>query len=203
MLMRTIFKQKIGRTNGASGGSLQIMGFTRVLGGILSFALLDNLIQALSAAIPPGQTVSLAWSPVTNADLTGYNVYYGPASHIYTNMTSVGNVTNATISGLVGGGTYYFAATARSTAGLESGYSAEISYSAPITLPAVQLQVTPVKQFILTVTGMIGHTYNIQATQDLKTWTVIGTVTVGASGSSTFTDTNAAGFPRRFYRLQG
>jgi hypothetical protein len=67
----------------------------------------------------------------------------------------------------------------------------------------VQLQVTPAKQFILNVTGTIGHTYNIQASQDLITWTVIGTVTMGASGSLNFTDTNAASFSKRFYRIQG
>jgi hypothetical protein len=67
----------------------------------------------------------------------------------------------------------------------------------------VQLRVTPTRQFILTVNGPIGHTYDIQATQDFKTWTVIGTVTVGASGSLDFTDTNAASFSRRFYRTRG
>ena len=69
--------------------------------------------------------------------------------------------------------------------------------------PAVQFSVTPTRQFILTVTGPVGHTYDIQATQDFITWTVIGTVTVGASGSLNFTDTNAASFSRRFYRTRG
>jgi hypothetical protein len=200
--MRTITEQKAGRTGGALGWSLRIMGFSRVLGGILFFALLHNPIQALSTAIPPGQSVTLAWSPVTNANVAGYNLYYGSARSNYTNVTSVGNVTNATISGLTEGTTYYFAATTLSTSGLESDYSAEVLVPNP-ALSQVKLQVTPAKQFILTVTGPIGHTYDIQASQDLITWTVIGTVTVGASGSVDFTDTNAASFSRRFYRIQG
>ena len=61
----------------------------------------------------------------------------------------------------------------------------------------------PAGQFALTLTGTVGHTYNIQATQDFQTWTIIGTVTVGASGTLNFTDTNAASFSRRFYRTQG
>jgi len=69
-------------------------------------------------------------------------------------------------------------------------------------LPGVQLLVTPTRQFVLTVNGPVGQTYKIQATQDLKTWTVIGTVTVGAGGSVNFTDPNAASFSRRFYRTQ-
>jgi hypothetical protein len=67
----------------------------------------------------------------------------------------------------------------------------------------VQVGVTRAGQFILTVTGQVSHTYDIQATQDFKTWTVIGTVTVGATGLLNFTDTNAASFSRRFYRTRG
>jgi hypothetical protein len=78
--------------------------------------------------------------------------------------------------------------------------SSEVSYTTP-TLPlGVQLPVTPARQFVLTVTGIVGHNYEILATQDFKTWIVIGTVTVGASGSLNFTDTNAASFSSRFYR---
>ena len=138
----------------------------------------------------------------------GYNVYYGGASGNYTNTLSAGNATNATISGLVKGTTYYFAATTYSSSGVQSPFSNEVSYSVPTNTvtppsPGVQFRVTPARQFILTVTGPVGHTYDIQASQDFKNWTVIGTVTVGASGSVDFTDTNAAGFLRRFYRTRG
>jgi hypothetical protein len=50
------------------------------------------------------------------------------------------------------------------------------------------------------VNGLVGHKYHILATQDFKTWIIIGTVTVGASASVNFTDTNAASFSSRFYR---
>jgi len=70
-------------------------------------------------------------------------------------------------------------------------------------ISGLKLRVTPAKQFVLTVSGPTGHTYDIQATQDFITWTVIGTVTVGASGSLDFTDTNAAAFSKRFYRTRG
>jgi hypothetical protein len=69
-------------------------------------------------------------------------------------------------------------------------------------LPGIQFGVTPTRQYVLAVNGPVGQTYKIQATQDFKTWTVIGTVTVGASGSVNFTDTNAASYSRRFYRTQ-
>jgi hypothetical protein len=82
------------------------------------------------------------------------------------------------------------------------GTNATVSGSVATALPEVRLQVTPAKQFILTVAGQTGHTYDIQATQDFKTWTVIGTVTMGASGSLDFTDTNAVSFSKRFYRIR-
>jgi hypothetical protein len=339
----------------------KITGLTKFLGGFLILAALSTTVQA-------GQSVTLAWNQNADPTVIGYKAYYGVASRTYTNNIDVGNATNATISGLVEGATYYFATTAYNTLGLESGFSSEISYTVPLTavatlwpgtavpevvdggpdsavelgvkfrsdvagnitgirfykasantgthvgnlwtstgtllatatftgetasgwqqvnfatpvpitantvyvasyhannghfsfndnyflvngvdnpplhalangvsggngvnaygsssvfpnqtwnarnywvdvvwqaglpVPGVQLRVTPAKQFVLTVNGPVGHTYDIQATQDFKTWTVIGTVTVGTHGSSVFTDTNAASFPRRFYRIRG
>ncbi len=159
------------------------------------------ILAALSQTVQAGQSVTLAWNRSTNPIVAGYNVYYGGASGTCTNEISAGNATNATISGLIPGTTYYFAATACAASGLESTFSSEVSYTVPI-LPGVQLRITPTWQFILTVNGPVGHTYDIQATQDFKIWTVIGTVTVGATGSLNFTDTNAASFSKRFYRTR-
>ena len=133
----------------------------------------------------------------------GYNLYYGGASGTYTNVLNAGNVTNATVSGLIQGTTYYFTATTYNSSGVQSPFSNEVAYTVTTNASTMQLRVTPTRQFILTVTGPVGHTYNIQASQDLITWTIIGTLTMGASGSSSFTDTNAASFSRRFYRTQG
>jgi len=47
------------------------------------------------------QNVTLAWNPSTDSTVAGYKIYYGSASGNYTNVVDVGNVTNATISGLV------------------------------------------------------------------------------------------------------
>ena len=82
------------------------------------------------------------------------------------------------------------------------GTNAIVSGSVATALAKVQFQITPAKQFILTIAGQNGHMYDIQATQDFITWTVIGTVTMGASGTLDFTDTNAASFSKRFYRIR-
>ena len=172
---------------------LKITGLAKFLGSLLILAVLITSIQA-------GENVTLAWIPSSGQVVAGYNVYYGGASRVYTIKTSVGQATSLTISNLVPGVTYYFAATTYNAAGAESVFSSEVSYTVPAPLPGVQLNVTSTRQFILTVIGLNGHTYDIQATQDFKTWTVIGTVTVGAGGSVAFTDTTAASFSKRFYR---
>jgi Bacterial Ig domain/Fibronectin type III domain len=76
-------------------------------------------------------TVTLAWNASPSPSVTGYHLYYGAASQNYTNVRSLGNVTNATISSLVQGSTYYFTVTATDSTGLESPHSNEVSYTVP------------------------------------------------------------------------
>jgi hypothetical protein len=54
---------------------------------------------------------------------------------------------------------------------------------------------------VLSGVGQAGHTYDVEATQNLKTWTKIGTVTIGADGSFQYTDPTLATYAARFYRL--
>ncbi len=77
------------------------------------------------------QNVTLAWNPSTDPTVVGYNLYYGGGSGNYTNTLSAGNATNITVSGLVGGFTYYFAATTYNSSGVQSPFSNEVSYSVP------------------------------------------------------------------------
>jgi hypothetical protein len=202
ILTQIISQPTNGRANNVLGGRARMMGRTGVLGSSLFFALLFDSVQAFAATPPAGQMVTLAWNPSLDTNVVGYNIYYGGASGDYTNKINAGNATNISISGLVAGSAYYFAASAYDKFGQESVYSPEISYTVPEPLPTVQISSAPAGQFILTLSGPNGDTYNILASQDLMAWTVIGAATVGSSGSVAFTDTNAAYFRRRFYRTQ-
>ena len=94
----------------------------------LAFSCLTLLLQIpLFAA----SSVTLAWDASLDASVTGYRIYYGPATASYTNSVAVGNVTNATITNLVSGATYFFAATASDASGLESDFSNETTYTVP------------------------------------------------------------------------
>jgi hypothetical protein len=169
---------------------------TKFLAGLM-------ICMAFITSVQAQANVTLAWSPSSDPIVAGFNIYYGGASGVYTNKTSVGTATSLTIPNLVIGVTYYFAATTYSAAGAESALSGEVAYTVLTPASGLQLGVTPAKQFVLTMAGPVGHIYDIQATQDFKTWAVIGTVTVGANGLFTFIDTNAITFSKRFYRTRG
>jgi Fibronectin type III domain len=168
---------------------------------ILSVALLHSPRAALSAVVPP-PSVILAWDASPSAEATGYRIYYGAASGNYTNSVTVGNVTSNTFPGLVVGATYSFAVVAYNSIGLESIFSNEIIYTVPGGLAKLQIVIAANKQAILTVTGRASHAYEIQTTTNLNTWTILGTVTTGASGSANYTNTNAGSFSKRFYRTR-
>ena len=197
MGVRMIFKQRAKRTRKVLGGSSRIMGLTRVLVGILFLAMLHHPVPADGVTLPDAYRVTLAWNPSTSTNVTGYKIYYGLACGVYNSVESVTG-TNVTITGLAAGTTYYFADTAVDASGVESPFSNEASFTTGV--PTVRIRTAPAGQFVLTVSGLIGQTYDIEASQDLMTWTNIGTVTPDASGSLDFADTNAAGFPQQFYR---
>jgi hypothetical protein len=100
---------------------------------LVLLALVFMQFPALAATT----SVTLAWNSSTDSTIAGYNIYYGGASHTYTNKISVGKATSVTISGLVQGETYYFAATTYSASGLESPFSGELAYLVPVNVPIV------------------------------------------------------------------
>jgi hypothetical protein len=73
--------------------------------------------------------VTLAWDSNTETDLAGYKIYYGNSSRNYTHSIDVKdrNANTCTISDLIEGQTYYFAATAYNNSLVQSDYSIEVS----------------------------------------------------------------------------
>ena len=149
-----------------------------------------------------GQSVTLSWDSTGDPNVAGYRIYYGTQSHDYTSCIDVGNVTNATVTGLAAGTTYYFAATTYDIYGNESDYSNETTYQ---TLPAsgetgAGVMLTPAVQaggqFGFSISGTAGTVYIVQASTDLVNWTSVQTNIAPFN----FVDTNVAGFKQRFFR---
>ena len=110
----------------------QVEVFIRSRRAILGSFLFSVLFAVTQLSAFATGSVTLAWNASTDPSVAGYNVYYGGASGTYTNEICAGNATNATISGLVQGTTYYFGATTYAASGTNSPFSSEVSYLVPM-----------------------------------------------------------------------
>jgi fibronectin type 3 domain-containing protein len=162
------------------------------------------LLASAFAGSVQAQSVTLAWDPVSG--VSGYKLYQGSTSHVYTNSINAGAATQQTLSGLTVGSIYYFAVTAYNSSGVESDYSSEVIYVATSGRPPPTgvLHLTKLTGRVMNVSGLgsAGHVYEVQASQNLKNWTVLGSVTADSSGTVSFTDNSAPSYSNRCYRLR-
>ncbi|WP_261300554.1 S-layer homology domain-containing protein [Paenibacillus andongensis] len=80
-------------------------------------------------------SAALQWSAVSDADLSGYNVYMSAdGGKTWNPALKAGNVTQYTVTGLTAGVTYTFAVTAVDTSGNESAKSATVQ-ATPLPAP--------------------------------------------------------------------
>jgi Fibronectin type III domain len=175
------------------------------MSGTVKFCGLKKFVLRLFLCVACGMLVELPavasseltieWNPSPDTNAVGYKVYYGTVSHNYTNVIVVGNTTNAVISGIIPGTTYYFAATTYIASGAESAYSAEISYTAPLE-NTLNSAIYSTSQFSFAVNGINGSEYVVEASTNLVNWVPLETNTI----PFTFVDTNAPQFARRFYQ---
>ena len=162
---------------------------------IIALTLLAGLVGTRAASI------SLAWNPSSDTNVTGYNIYYGTASGVYTNEAAVGNVAVTTISNLTYGVSYYFAVTAVDSEGDESGFSNEATFTIPGIL-ALSAGANPGDPMLITFPVASGHWYEVQASVDLQSWTTIWQTDMESSNNVIqFSDPDTSSFPSRFYRL--
>lgn len=105
-----------------------------VQGGLRKLGLiLLSLVGAVFVTLPgfAVPSVVVSWDASPSPEVTGYNVYYGPVSGVYTNMLVAGNSTSLLVGGLVEGATYYFSATAYDATGVESDLANEAVHTVP------------------------------------------------------------------------
>jgi hypothetical protein len=158
------------------------------------------VITSMPFAVLEAASVKLSWDPSPDVPVAGYAIYYGATSHMYTDKISLGNATSVTISNLVAGTTYYFAATAYDAAGLESPFSNEAMYAVPpdplTEPPLLNPSLNSNGQFSFVVSGVAGYPYAVEASTNLVDW-----VTVTNSVSPfTFTATDMYQFNQEFFR---
>lgn len=105
---------------------------------VAAIGILLGVVFRLGLGEAAAGQATLAWDTNTEPDLAGYKLHYGTASKTYQTSIDVGNMTSHTVTNLVDGQAYYFAATAYNSAGKESSYSKEISFTTG-GLPEVNL----------------------------------------------------------------
>jgi FG-GAP-like repeat/Fibronectin type III domain len=126
----------------------------------LASTLLFGTLFLAAASSQAAPSVTLAWNPSSGPNLAGYRVHEGTSTRTYTKTIDVGNITEATISDLTTGRTYYFVVSAYNTAGAESGYSNEVHFTAtatpsptPTPIPSPTPTVAPVIQAAVDLNG--------------------------------------------------
>jgi len=112
---------------------LHAIPFSNGVRNAVRIALWSCLLALSPLTSLAAPSITLAWDPSPDPAVVGYKVYWGVASRNYTNSLSAGSATTLTVSNLVIGTPYYFAATAYDTNGIESDYSVEASGS--VALP--------------------------------------------------------------------
>lgn len=144
------------------------------------------------------QSVTLAWNPSVDTNIVGYKIYAGTGSRNYsiTNVVAPATNTTTTVTGLVEGRTYYFAATTYDNNGDESVFSAEATYTVPVTPPTLDTPMSTGNQFSFSVSGVTGYQYVVQTSTNLTDWVSLQTNTA----PFTFVDPNAVAFSQRYYR---
>ena len=102
----------------------------KVYGTANASVFTTNILAACQGPTNITATVTLAWDYdfTNNPAVNAFRIYDGIASRTYTNVVNIlGQITTGTVTNLQSGPTYYFAATAVDTNGLESDYSSEVS----------------------------------------------------------------------------
>ncbi|MDB6065557.1 MAG: hypothetical protein JWR26_1765 [Pedosphaera sp.] len=154
-------------------------------------------------------SISLEWDPSPGpVPIARYEIWGWINNGItYTSYGTNFTGTTATITGLVPGSMHEWGVRAYDAQGYASGFDYGPTVSNPVPTPAtLSTGVTMANggfQFTASEGGFVLQTVLIQATAnpaDPNSWVQIGSL-LPTANPFTFTDTNAAQFPNRFYRI--
>lgn len=142
-------------------------------------------------------TVTTAGSNFRNALAAYTGATVSNLTVVATNLAGVGTNTSQITFAAVSGTTYHFAVDGF------NGTNGTVVVN--VSLPNANISLGQPYQagdgfFHFTITSSPGLVLRVEATTNLTTWTLIGTVT-NATGTMDFADTNSPSFKQRFYRV--
>jgi hypothetical protein len=118
----------------------------------------------------------LGWNANVETNLVGYKLYQGPRVGIFTNVTTLGLVTNVGIT-LTNFGVYHFSLSAVNDLGQESDVSPEAVWTN--AAPIINVPITVGLRWFTNVNPIVHWPYiplvcdTLEWTPDLVTWTPI------------------------------
>ena len=116
---------------------------------VLWFLVCSSLIADGAFLLPPVKRassvatnyseVTIKWDKSPSDGVVSYNLYYGFTNRNYVKSVNTTNL-QVTLDKVIVGQTYYFAATALDSYGLESDYSDELIYNIPVRRTVVTIR---------------------------------------------------------------
>lgn len=148
------------------------------------------------------RSVTLAWNPSTDPSAIGYRIHVRAENATSATPINVVGLTKVTLPGLMEGLRYTFTVTSYNAAGVESPPSNEAEYLVPVPLhllPGTTASATKLLQFPMAP----GHWYELQASENMQTWTTIWQSSIASTYAWTdYTDPQSNALNTRFYRLK-
>jgi Fibronectin type III domain len=167
----------------------------------LGFAGVVLRLMGFYPAAHGAQSLSLAWNASTDKKVVGYCLHYRTAgSNDTARIVLPKKKTKVTIPDLKEGATYYFTITSYDAKGVESLPSQEIPYIVPGVL-ALSQGTKPGDPARIKFPVAPKHKYDVQASDDMRTWVTIGRVKGVTNSWVEFDDAAAPSHRQRFYRL--
>jgi len=167
------------------------------------------LFSAIASTAFAAGKITLAWDSVTNPNVRGYMIHYGPSAGNYTASVDVGNITTAAVNNLTEGATYHFAVAAYDASHAEGLKSTDVGGIVKYTVPVAAFTASVVSghaplalNFTSSSTGSItSYSWNFgdgttsTSASPAKVYSNAGTYTValtvtGPGGSNTSTKAN-------------
>lgn len=146
------------------------------------------------------QSLAVGWNASTATNVSGYAVYYGSRSGDYTMRLDAGTNTAVVITGLEEGQTNYFVVKPYTAQQIEGPPSNEISFIVPGII-AVSQKATVKSPAQIEFSVAPGHSYKVQASVNLMTWSTIWEKSATTNGWVEYEDPEGANLKERFYRL--
>jgi hypothetical protein len=110
--------------------------------------------------------IGLAFDKPDDPSVTGFRLYRGNQSGVYTNTIDLGMENRVIATGLASNTIYFFAVTSHDNTGMESIFSNEVTYQTQNVRP-VSLTLSP--RGIITINSYAGARLDIEKTSDLAT----------------------------------